>query len=196
MNFTNDWTQALRGNLRMISKHLPKSLQDLQCLEIGSFEGKSAIMILDHLPNSHLTCIDPWDDAYVKDLALFSNWDKHFIGQYDRFLSNTKAYSDRITSIRGKSSVVMPTLESEAYDFVYIDGDHSEEAVYQDAIQAYRVCEPGGIILFDDYKWTYPIDDRTTGCTGTGIDKMVSLYSANLDIILCNWQLGLKKKSS
>lgn len=52
----------------------------------------------------------------------------------------------------GDSSEVMEKLLHQGlkFDYIYIDGDHSEEGVFRDATSAYPILLPGGIIVFDD----------------------------------------------
>ena len=38
-------------------------------------------------------------------------------------------------------------------DWVYIDGDHSQDAVLADLRTAWRAVRPGGFIVGDDYLW-------------------------------------------
>jgi hypothetical protein len=34
---------------------------------------------------------------------------------------------------------------------VYVDGDHTEEAVYQDMVDSFRVVKSGGLLMGHDY---------------------------------------------
>lgn len=51
--------------------------------------------------------------------------------------------------IYGDSSEFMDSTPMK-FDYIYIDGDHSEEGVFRDAVAAYRILSPGGVIVFDD----------------------------------------------
>lgn len=50
----------------------------------------------------------------------------------------------------GDSPTIMEMLPAESFDYIYIDGDHSEEGVYRDAVAAYALLAPGGTLVFDD----------------------------------------------
>lgn len=50
----------------------------------------------------------------------------------------------------------------QAFDFIYIDGDHSKYSVYQDAVLALPMLKTGGILAFDDYAWDNIAPDGTT----------------------------------
>ena len=124
----------------------------MRCLEVGSFEGQGSLKIVRHLcgaEGSVLFCVDPWDDVYVtgKPHPL----DGAFAGQHARFTHNT-AGEERIVALRGTLTDFVEKLRAEApLDFAYVDGDHSEEAAYTDAMLAWSLLRPGGVLLFDDY---------------------------------------------
>ena len=52
--------------------------------------------------------------------------------------------------------VIAPALQylrscDDRYDFVFLDGDHSATAVYQEIVAALRVLNQGGVVLLHDY---------------------------------------------
>jgi predicted O-methyltransferase YrrM len=63
-------------------------------------------------------------------------------------------------------------LAAHSLDWVYIDGDHSYEAVKADLENFYRVVKPGGIIAGDDY--------GLDGWWAKGIDRAVDEYAASI----------------
>lgn len=111
-------------------------------LEIGSFEGASAVWLMDHRPELQLTCVDIFGPAF-DDVT----------GEYEqRFERNVAEYGDRITKLKGKSADVLKTLpRRKTYDLIYIDGDHSYEGALIDAQLAYPLLKKGGVLIFDDY---------------------------------------------
>lgn len=111
-------------------------------LEIGSFEGASAVWLMDHAPNLTLTCVDIFGPAF-DDVT----------GEYEqRFERNVAEYGDRVIKLKGKSAEVLQSLpQRPAYDLIYIDGDHSYEGAKKDAELAYPLLKKGGILIFDDY---------------------------------------------
>ncbi len=68
------------------------------------------------------------------------------------FQNNMRSLPDTVTLEvhRGWSRDVLPTLEAEAYDLVYIDGDHSYAAVRADIADAMKLVRSGGILCGDD----------------------------------------------
>lgn len=110
-------------------------------LEIGSFEGASAVWLMDHAPNLKLTCVDIFGPAF-DDIT----------GEYEkRFERNVAEYGKRIRKLKGNSADVLKKLKGNKYDLIYIDGSHTYEDALLDAQLAYPLLKKGGIMIFDDY---------------------------------------------
>lgn len=175
--FTQNWNEIMK---KMLDQFYPtKPEYKMICVEIGSFEGKGSLIILDHLCNneySKLYCIDPWEDCYVKNNESFKDLDDLFKNQYERFKENTKN-NKKIIELRGYSNESINQIQ-ELIDFVFIDGDHSEKQVYQDGVMMYNKMKHDGIMIFDDYYW-YHNDEYTK----KGIDRFLEEYKNVLDIL-------------
>src|SRR5262245_17004027 len=62
--FAYDWTSS---HFPVWTKFLaPLMDQPANVLEIGSYEGRSAIFFLNFLHRSSLVCIDPWDSSVLE----------------------------------------------------------------------------------------------------------------------------------
>ena len=103
--------------------------------------------------------------------------------------NNTKYNKNNIIIKRGLSVDILPVLEK-IYDFIYIDGDHSEKAVWIDAIFSFNKLVIGGIIIFDDYLWN--VGDKSPK---NAIDKFMDEYKNHIEIISINNQVIIKKLS-
>jgi len=57
---------------------------------------------------------------------------------------------DRI-SFRAQSSLAFMQATAERFDLIFLDGDHSANAVYQEVAAGLRLLNPGGVILLHDY---------------------------------------------
>ena len=120
----------------------------VQYLEIGLFEGGSAMWMLENVlthPTSHLTGIDPFEDT--------TSYEANFPTYPERFHSNLElsGAEDRATIIKGFSQTEMRDLPLEHYDIIYIDGSHLLPDALEDLVLAWRLLEPGGVLIFDDY---------------------------------------------
>ena len=111
-------------------------------LEIGSYEGRSAVWFLENIlthPTSRLVCIDPFFDPRVEM----------------RFDHNVRLSGarERLEKRRGRSESVLPQLERASFDLIYVDGSHDAPFVLLDAMLSWELLKTGGILAFDDYEW-------------------------------------------
>lgn len=199
-------------NLEMVSEYWSNGLalslnklypdpvtRPMKIAEIGCFEGFGTQKIYSKLCSNELSklyCIDPWDDVYVKDSTIFNNFEGNhwFNNQFAKFQNNTKDMQDKLVLCRGYSTTVLPTLEPGSFDLIYIDGDHSANQVYIDAKLSLPLLKPGGILLFDDYIWSYKGD----GGPCEGINKFLSEFPNCLSTLFiennqCALQLNAEK---
>jgi predicted O-methyltransferase YrrM len=187
-NYTLDLTTNLVKSLETIYGN-SASIEPQLCVEIGAFEGRGSIIIAERLcknPKSKLYCIDPLDNEYVKGDKRLAFWDHACVGQKGRFMKNTQAYSN-IVLLEGVSDTMIPVLEDGTVDFVYIDGDHSPEQVYKDAVNMWPKMKKGSVILFDDYQFV------ANGLkTADGIDTFLKEKEGSYTLLLKNWQLAIR----
>lgn len=155
LKFTADWFTKSIHELTEYSLPLLKGRNNLQVLEIGSFEGLSSRWFIDNIlqdEGSSLCCIDTWNGSAEHNSERFD-----IPGLYERFLHNMKEHIDsgKCTHIRGMSSDVLPRLIAggKTYDMVFIDGSHVSSDVAIDGILSYLLLKPGGVMVFDDYIW-------------------------------------------
>lgn len=172
--FTQDWNSEFKKN----TKGLPKVNF---ALEIGCFEGLTTNYICDNLllPGGRMVCVDPLTDEYLpghKDNNIF-------VGQFERFIRNTKGKP--VELVRKKSGEAYDIIQHYLFDFIYIDGDHTEEAVFQDGVFCFNHLRPGGHLLFDDYGWS---DE-----THIGIDRFLKNFEGRYDLVVKDYQVLIKK---
>ena len=154
-----------------------------KALEVGSHEGRSAIWflenILDH-PSSRLTCIDPW--AWNPDYER-------------RFKSNIEAsgLSEKCLALKGYSANILPSL-TQKVDFAYIDGAKDADQFLMNAVLVWLNLTKGGLILFDDYGWTFKENkDLHRKPPQVGIDAFLDAYEGLYEVIHKGWQVVIQK---
>jgi len=181
--FTSDWFTARIPPWR---KHiLPVYLgKPTQWLEIGSYEGRSAVWTLANIlthPEAKITCVDPWLSKPVED----------------RFTSNmvATAMTDKVIKHKGYSTQVLPLLGTASFDVIYVDGDHQAKSALADAILAWRLLKSGGYMIFDDYKWNFLTqverDTQIPACKG--IDAFLQFWAKDLKVIHHDYQVIVQK---
>lgn len=143
--YTQLWNYQFIKNTSFIERN-----SFLNVLEVGCYEALTSNFIVNNLlaHNGVLVCVDPLADNYELD-----NDNDLFKGQYGRFIENIAPNKDRVRLIRDSSITALPFLRDNHFDFIYVDGDHTLVSVVHDGRNAFRLCKPGGYILFDDYTW-------------------------------------------
>ena len=137
--YTRDWHSHNIANWNQYLSPL-MGLSNINALEIGTFEGRSAIWLLEHVftdPSASITCID-----------LFRR-----PGQEARFQHNiamTKRTAQLIKR-KGSSHNILPEFAHDSFDLIYVDGSHDAASVLLDAFLCWPILKPGGILIFDDY---------------------------------------------
>lgn len=147
-------------------------------LEIGCFEGESTVWILEELLTheaARLVCVDPWPDAAVE-------------ARFDLNVRQTARHA-RIAKRKGRSQDLLPTITG-PFDFAYIDGSHEACDVMTDAVHAWRLLAPSGIIVFDDYQWRSNTV-RLPPCVA--IDAFLSMWGPGLELLHRGWQILVRK---
>ena len=172
-NFTQNWNKEFIKNTKGIKANL--------ALEIGCFEGLTTKYICENIlkEGGRIICIDPLTDEYLpghKDNEMFK-------GQYDRFIRNTRTYP--VELIRKRSRAGWNDIKDYRFDFIYIDGDHSEQTVYDDGVQALKLAQLYGWILFDDYEYREE--------TKRGIDKFITNHEKHLQVLERGYQVKIQK---
>ncbi len=157
-------------------------------LEIGSHEGMSAAYFLWRLPDARLTCVDVFErlvlDAAEPGPDLEATFDAN-VALID---------ASRVRKLVGDSRRVLLDLQerAEAFDFVYVDGSHLALDVLVDAALVWRLLEPDGIVVFDDYAWDDFGEDPLLR-PGPAIDALLTVLDGKYEIVSRGAQLAIRK---
>lgn len=179
-NFSHDWVSSnisLWEN--MLSEY--KNKEDVQYLEIGVFEGRSLIWMLENVLTSetaHATAIDFFpDDLY-----------KIYTGNLE--LSGA---AHKVTTLVGYSNTKLRELPFNTFNIIYIDASHTADDIISDAVLSFTLLKEGGIIIFDDYLFneTVPKEIRPK----FAIDVFITAYRNYLEVIHRGPQLFIKKNT-
>ncbi len=136
-------------------------------LEIGSFAGSSLITWSNAaekllVGDCQIVCIDPWGefraDLYNEKMTK-SMKDQNI---YQIFCHNASLCPDnvQVTPIRGTSREILPTLDDNKFDLIYIDGSHHYADVLDDLVKCDRLLKKGGIVCGDDLELQLAQCDR------------------------------------
>jgi predicted O-methyltransferase YrrM len=187
--FSTDWA----GNHFFLWAELLYALREkpVRILEIGSWEGRSALFFLNYLPLSRIVCIDTFGGNVEHHLdPNFQQLAPKTEAQFD---FNLAALADRVEKIKGDSTRVLPTLGilGRRFDLAYIDGSHMAADVYSDAVLTWPMMESEGIVIFDDYEWDLMGNDRER--PKLGIDALLAAFSGRYREIHRAYQIVIAK---
>ena len=167
-------------------KNILKSLpSNFKYLEIGSWEGNSALFILNNFAVKKVVCVDVWKDEKFTKIQEqnFKNF-KENIEEFSKQVKICKETSDNFFS-----------KETELYDVIYIDGAHETEQVFKDVKNSWKILNVNGILICDDYFYGN-IYNNPNNVPSIAINKFINEASKNKSIsIVCvnNSQIFLKK---
>jgi predicted O-methyltransferase YrrM len=176
--FTTDWFSRYPDYWRDLfasngwTAEVPRTV-----IEIGSYEGRSALWILEHLlqhPASRLHCVDTFADRENPD----SYWRKF----ETNVLASAHAAKVSVSALPSLAFMTRLVAAGERVDFIYVDGSHCAADVLEDLILAFHATRPGGIIICDDYLKTSRSADITLNSPKLGVDAFTTLYRDRLTI--------------
>lgn len=143
-------------NRRTLIESLPKYFQF--GVEVGTRTGWFAKYIVDHT-NMTLYCVDPWETN--PQLAEPED-------SYKMFKFLTYPYKDRIIEVKDWSPQVTFRFANNSLDFIYIDAEHTYEAVKADITAWWNKLKQGGVIAGHDYSDNWP-----------GVKKAINEFTFN-----------------
>lgn len=184
-SFTTDWTST---NFQTWTRFIvPDDVRGV--LEIGSWEGRSAIFFLEFCPRCDMTSIDTF--AGGQERAGMEE-----LGEVElRFDSNLAPYGGRVEKIRSRSVPALDRLGSERrrFDIVYIDGSHERDDVVLDSFLAWRLLKQDGLLIWDDYRWRRDLPERDR--PERAIDVFLELHAGELEILHMAGQVLARRRA-
>lgn len=190
--FTQDW---FSGNIPIWNTLLDsfKNKPNLNFLEIGCWEGKATLWLLENIlthESSKISVIDTFEGSPEED--GMKNLDLENI--FNIFKHNTQEYNNKINVYKGYSNHILKQLgNKELFDFVYIDASHTAYGVLEDAVLVHPLVKKEGIIVFDDYEWKDYTRPSPTDSPKLGITCFFNTYADFYEVIFVGYQVGLRK---
>ncbi len=174
--FTQDWTTNNLDNWHRVFLAGREDVTNI--LEIGCHEGRSAVFFLNFFRKARLTCIDIFGQDGVEQ----------------RFDANMAEFGDRVTKLKARSVTAMAGLidAGDQFDLIYIDANHDRDAVLADSLLAWSLLERGGILIWDDYRWTDKI--RRRHHPKYAIDIFLKLHRSRLKVLHRGYQVIARRR--
>lgn len=178
--FTNTWFTRHIPNWQRFLGHLKD--KPLDYLEIGSYEGQSAIWMLENILTNKVcltTLIDVFEEPTLED----------------RFAKNIWPFMSRVTVKKSFSFQALSSLVTKGltYDVIYVDGSHKAKHALEDLVISWNLLKTGGILIADDLIWngsTNPYEKPEMG-----IEAFLKIYGPELQILHKEVQLFVRKKN-
>lgn len=177
-SFSADWfSYNIATWERILSQY--KNSPNIKYLEIGVFEGRSLIWMLENIL-THPT-------ARAIGIENFM-WDTE-----EKLRANLKisGFSKKVKIIKGLSQNVIKHLQPNYFDIIYVDGSHIAPNVLSDAILSWPLLKNEGLIIFDDYLWDMHRPEELR--PKIAIDAFISVYRNDIEIVIQEYQVILKK---
>ena len=151
-DFTSDWVWKNYSIWRRVLA--PARDRPVRIVEIGSFEGRSAVFFLKYLPQSTMVCIDTFAGT-AEENYVYRNMEQQMSAAEARFDRNVAPFAGRVEKIRSRSILALERLaaQNRRFDLAYIDGGHRYDDVMSDSVAVWTMLEPGGTVIWDDYEW-------------------------------------------
>ncbi len=142
--FTYTSTQELRALYALASCQS----QEATALEIGSHLGASSCYIAAGLKklNGRLLCVDTWNNETMPEQEQ---------NTFAQFTSNVEGVKQQIIPIRKRSEDISEEDIETDLNFVFIDGDHSYEAVKRDFEYVQKWLAKDATVAFHDFASSY-----------------------------------------
>lgn len=118
----------------------PKRSKFYGC-EIGVLYGETSFFFLREFENLNLTGIDP---------LIPDSMESSLIGNFETIEKNIGIYKDRWQFYQDYSFNIHNKFKNESFDFVFIDGDHTYNAVSQDFELYLPKVKNGGLVFMHD----------------------------------------------
>lgn len=188
-SFTSDWTSGHFPHwIRLLSDYRDRKLN---VLEIGSWEGRSALFFLNYLKQCELVCVDTFKGSDEHQRGITDTGDVS--GIEARFDANTAQFRHRLQKIKAESRIALADLglSQRRFDIVYVDGSHLALDVYTDAVLAWPLIVSGGLMIFDDYEWD--MMREPTHHPKIGIDAFLDVCQGEYRVLLKDYQVAIVK---
>lgn len=179
-DFTTDWlTNKLDPWLKCLAP-LRAKRDKKAILELGPFEGRSTVAMLEMFPDSHVTTVD-----------TFQLGDSE-----DRFDRNLAPYGERCEKIKGRAVPAMDSLrrKKKTFDLIYLDAGKRRDDAFVQSVSAWTLLNVGGYAIWDDLTWKPDADPEDR--PGPAIDTFAELFKPCLVELHRGKQLIVRKVSA
>lgn len=143
-------------------------------------------------PGCHLTCIDNFTKlAPETRRSPHPNVRKTLVHNVRGFVRQGRFRLMAKDADKALRELVAEGDGRPCMDFIYVDSDGSASDYLEQAVLAFPLLKPGGIMVFDDYTHSREHDQA---CPRPGIDAFVNAFAQQVKVLHVGWQLILMKR--
>jgi predicted O-methyltransferase YrrM len=182
--FTSDWFSWNIDTWQRVFANV--DIWPHRVIEIGSYEGRSTVWIVENLltrAGGSIVAIDAWAEGTERDQKEMRAVENRFdwnIGVAKRLCPTVE-----IQKCKGPSWLALSQLIEKGFrgtfDFIYIDGNHQAADVLTDLVLGFRLYRVGGLIFCDDYLWE--MHRPVTETPKLAIDSFLACFHLRMRII-------------
>lgn len=141
------FTHLTRSEKIVLHQLARKDRKAKNFVEIGSYLGASACIIASAIkkrPSAFLYCIDTWQNQAMSEGKRET---------FSLFLNNISSFKKQIFTLKGFSNQQVDYFAEHniKIDFLFIDGDHTYNAVREDFLLYRKYLHPEATIILHDY---------------------------------------------
>ena len=183
-----NWFESVKP---YFERHLKpwEGIDNLHFLQIGAYTGDASIWMAKEVltgDGSILIDVDTWEGS---DEGIHHTFDWADVWEaYKQKVMN--CYNVR--PVKMTSEMYLSYGADTTFDFIYVDGDHTMNAVYRDAVGSWKILKPQGLLAFDDYTWGDSMTDQTLA-PRPGIDRFLAETSGEYELLEMGTQVWIRK---
>jgi predicted O-methyltransferase YrrM len=177
--FTTDWVTGKLPSWLAALDGIRQKPDTVHVLEVGSYEGRSAVAFLEMMPQCRITAIDTFPKEDIEA----------------RFDLNLSGYGDRCTKIKGRAIGALDSLRQEraSFDIIYLDAGKIPEDTFVQSALAWSLLKQGGVLIWDDLTWKR--DNPPHERPATAIELFANAFGPALEVLHRGRQLIVRKKA-
>jgi hypothetical protein len=163
--------------------------------EVGVWQGEFSQKLLTNVHPSKLYLVDPWivRPDYEKRWYSADSVDQNTLDRMHNHVVGLFKPHSEVVLIRDLFESAASLIPDNELDWIYIDGDHSEDEVYKDLCYAYKKVKPLGYIVGDDFSWVDPSTQKQS--VRAAVERFLQKYTGRIKTLnIHNGQFVLKKE--
>ncbi len=180
----------VRSNLAHMERVLALLPRNPVVIEIGCWKGGTTVWLLEH-GVARVDVIDPFtgnpEHKDVDGMAIRA-----------AFYNATRRFGTRVRCFPTSSLATLTEFVAHSggtgghWDLVYVDGSHDSRDVITDMVLGFRLLKSGGILVADDYLWSYY--DEPYRNPKPAIDFFLGAFAGQFNLIESGYQVSIQKK--